>query len=852
MKTVQIAKCAVMAAWVMGLSLQAATRVAVENGIATLDVSTELSPYTMTAEDAAAVLAGGVIEFRKTGAGTLVADAANASIATFSGTIRIQNGIYRVTAPGDCGVDGTSIYVETSAASSGQLYVDNGASAFDSGNRKFYISGTGLDNKGAIFFNNVSATAKMSYLALTGDASVWFSEKGLTLDGTIDLQYHTLDIEPVKGYCAVGGSATVKNGGHIIFDQNRRQTSSGLNWGFTYEASAGATLTAGGFVNLVPEAAKTPWPWTVHQALNFRQNISENQGFSVVESSIVSPSYGMYGGQVTLNANVTHGNDSAGRWQIAGFKGPISGSGNISMVNESKHNRTWFKLGSANPDWTGTISVKRAYEINTNGANTAEHANGLALFADGALTQKTLELRNAELYLGGGDPVQHLPDIRVADSGRFWGTVTGEVGTVVKTGASALTFANRLVVTNELIVSNGTLSIDFATALTAVTSRYTYAEMGLAGLSEVMYIGDAATVTNGPKIRAIGPIAGFYDGNNNKCLNSIDNKYSAPGYDVRSSVWHQGQDNNTRYQYDGYIWNHNATNETWGFMSCVNSASEIWMEDENGALAKIQTGKYYYTTGEVVKAYVEHVMKPGANRIRLFVKGNQGGSAGANIASAIGESGDVRAWAKPKAFCYDRTGSNLLKQGIWTKTAYEGFTTLLDMGEKGDLLTTVPYTQSELVEQHLEEVRLEIAKRLPTFRRLRFVAGTVFDLGENAGYDLFAVNDVIGSPRIVGDLRVKGAWTLDHAELKANGPVEVEGRLDFAAGSSIVVEDLEKVSSGEEIALFHAAGGISGTLPETVSFTHHPARSASAQVHLNDDGKTLSLRVSSGMLILFK
>lgn len=857
MKTVQVVGTLVVVAWMSGLSLpvSAATQVIVDDGIATLNVTAENPPYTMTAEDAAAILATGITEFRKTGAGTLVADASHASLATFAGTIRIQNGIYKIAVAGDCGADGCTIRVESSEVGKGQLYVDNGSTALDLNNRRFHVAGTGPDEKGAIYFNTADQSATVKYIELSADASVWIGAKGVTFNGTIDLLNHTLDIEPIGGYCAALGNATVKNGGQIVFDRERRQKSSGLNFDWTYEPSEGATLTMGGYVNNVPDVTKTPWTWIVHQVLNFRQNggAGADSSYASNEANITSATYGMYGGPVTLNADVVHGNNSAGRWQITGFKGPVRGSGNISMVNENDHNRTWFKFGSANPEWTGQISVKRKWEINTNGTHTAEHANGLALFADGALTQKTLELRNADLYLAGDDPVQHLPDIKVEDSGRFWGPVTGRVGTVEKTGVSTLTIANRLVVTNEIAISSGTLRIDPALAKTAVTSHYNYAELNLAGLSEVLYIGNAPAVTNGPKIRAVGPVAGFFDGNNEACTTGLG-KYVKPGYEERPEKWHgNDKSSDTRYQYDGYLWNRNATNETWGFMSCVNYGSEIWMENERGVLEKFQSGEYFSSTGDVVTAYAEHVLKPGPNRIRIFVKGNQGGSAGANIATSLGESGDIRAWAKPKAFCYDRTGANLLKQGVWTKTAHEGFTTMLDMAEQGDLFTTVPYTRDELLAWYRDEINAKIAAALPDFNRLRFAAGTVLDLGGAEHNGLFAVNDVVGAPRVVnGCLRVKGAWTLAYADLKANGPVELDGGLEFAAGSSLVIDDLEKVPSRCEIPLFHAVDGIGGVVPETVTFTQHPLRAASARLRLSKDGKSLSLEVVSGMLILFK
>lgn len=828
--------------------------------IATVDVSSG-SETTLTSDDVTTITGAGVLEFRKTGGGVLCSDEVNASLAAFTGKLRLQGGVYKIDRAAALGTAAGATYVETNAT----LQVVSSADV-NFGEEPFFIAGEGAEVDGSSCGAlDLSATAAgtlknitLKNITLTGNATLWNNAQ-VYINTTLDLQGKTLDIEPFVDFANVGGSATVKPG-HIVHDRNGRCPKSGINFGWTYQGGATNTLTGGGYVNGLLTSSSTPWTWIVTNALNFRMNASKDTTFPA--SLITSASEYMWGGPVVLKAPVTMGNDvgTDGRWQIAGFKGPISGAGNIAMANSSKHLETWFKLGSANPDWTGTISVKRDYAVvtNTSSALYPRHT-GLALLADGALTQDKLELKNAELYLGGTDPVICLPNIETEGYGCIWGTATGVVGTVTKTGGDTLLIQSKLYVTNTLTIASGTLKlgempdIDF------------YQLYGVAGLTEGWWwegtnetgalnttwttaSGTAPTfdevMSTNRMVRPTGTPAAWYDGNNScSLLAAVGGATPQDG-----GAWWWGATNNTpgrgnyqRYAYQGYIWNRSGTNAVWGFNSCFNDRCDVWVD---GTLAT--SGKYFNSYADVTNAYHEIVMTPGPHEIKIMLYPNQGGSAGAAIKVNDKEVG--RWWSKAKALAYDPAGANTLYDMVaTTNLAYQNlitrdFKALYDTGD-GSLLTTTNKTQEEFAQE------FDWSPYCPVFSNLVFATNTVFDLN---GMPNFTQTDLGGFPLITnGFLTVTGTWTADGVAVASGAKLEVrdasfalaEGTAIRLTGSSamrgpnvefpLVVSD-HPISLGAVVALDTGADKRSWRLA------------------LSPDKRTLSISYKSGLLITVK
>lgn len=822
---------------------RAFSAVTVTDGIATAAVASG-EEYVLTGTDAAAICAAKT--FLKTGAGTLVADSANASLASFDGEILIREGVYRISSAADLGTADGGTVVESEACLEARV-----AETTNLGDEPIRLAGGGPADGSAFgaLWVNAAKPVRLNALALTADAAVHVAKNGtLTLNGSVDLASHTLDVCLRDDYALANGSATIRNGGHINvrFLYASKVSTAGMQFGWTYEGNAENRLTGGGTRGGTScDPAQTPWTWIVDQPLSYRVNAG-NRTMTDVPADILSYDSQFWGGPVVLNADVVNGQARTnGEWQVGGFRGPVSGSGNIRMFEPGSAYKTWFKLGSANPDWTGTISAKRdsaemTYAVNGTTYATRHHT-GIAIFADGALTQKTLELKNAELYLGGGDAVQNLPDIETEGHGRIFGSVTGRVARLTKTGTDALSLETKVVVTNELIVQAGTVVLpSIVDAYAAVTSKYTYAALNVAGLSETMYVKGAET-TNGPTVRAMGPVAGFFDGNNACVDTDVQKAYKdGPGYDANANwIKDRDADGNLVYQYDGYVWNRSSKGVTWGLMSCINSESQIWLENAAGVLECVQTGGYFASTKAVLDAYAEATLKPGANRIRIRVIGKSGASAGAEVKDASGEA--VRVWNKSKPLAYDPELANGLRSGTWSATSSEPFVNLLDKDGKGSLFTTVPEEETELFAKYgTADERAVLAALLPEFAKATFAAGTTLDLNGLPSDVPFALAEMEGSPKVVGGDLTVGNWTLAAEAINAGTATCVaEGRIMFAAGAKLKVRDRGLKATDGGCVLLTAAGGIVG-MP-TLEFLDRPARAANWELALSSDGKTLRL-----------
>ncbi len=252
------------------------------------------------------------------------------------------------------------------------------------GNESIQLSGEGPTDGSAYgaLWVNAAKSLRLNALSLASDAAVHVNGSGtLTLNGTVDLGGHTLDIWARGNYANANGLATVKNGGHINmkFLYPSSAAYSGLQFGWTLEGTSANVITGGGTRGgTVCNPSATPWTWVVDSAVGWRVNAG-NGTLTDVPDDVLSADRQFWGGPVELNANVVVGQKrDNGEWQVGGFKGPVRGSGNISVFEPASAYKTWFKLGSANPDWTGSISAKRAnaemtYTVNGTTYTTLHH-----------------------------------------------------------------------------------------------------------------------------------------------------------------------------------------------------------------------------------------------------------------------------------------------------------------------------------------------------------------------------------------------------------------------------------------------------------------------------------------------
>ncbi|MBR2982020.1 MAG: hypothetical protein IKC80_02195 [Kiritimatiellae bacterium] len=163
-----------------------------------------------------AIAGGTVTEIRKTGSGTLV----SGGIGSFAGTVRIAEGVLKVSDATGLGTSEGPTLVETGAT----LHFDSLASGYTTyKSERYEIAGDGYnasiaETNGAIRITG--ATCQLSHLKLTADASIR-SENGFHFyddgDSTIDMGGRTLRL-----YSASSGNLDVEwkldgivNPGHI-------------------------------------------------------------------------------------------------------------------------------------------------------------------------------------------------------------------------------------------------------------------------------------------------------------------------------------------------------------------------------------------------------------------------------------------------------------------------------------------------------------------------------------------------------------------------------------------------------------------------------------------------------------
>ena len=202
-------------------TLAAATCCAVDvgvdaNGVYYVDVPSGATE-TLIADWADAAIAN-CGAFAKRGEGTLeVGD----PMVNFAGEIRVEGGIYQVmTANGLGTVDGS-----TSVSNGATLWFRSNGFC-DGGtheNEKFYFSGNGYDDKGAMRITNTSRMPR--HFTLLGDslftASITTESRNY---GTIDMNHHTLTIRhDNRDDGAMFCLSYLKNAGDIILERGSLQ-----------------------------------------------------------------------------------------------------------------------------------------------------------------------------------------------------------------------------------------------------------------------------------------------------------------------------------------------------------------------------------------------------------------------------------------------------------------------------------------------------------------------------------------------------------------------------------------------------------------------------------------------------
>ena len=702
--------------------------------------------------------------FVKTGAGTLVVPA-GVDLSAYAGEISIEGGVYRILA--STGAGSTSAGDLKVAATAAFEIAPSGSTSIDLGTKHVMFAGDGPDGKGALrcaaASNQDSGRAFGTNLVMTGDAvlavttAYQLSLGKSSMSWQLDMGGHTLELRPYvnengasdKNIRFLGpltivnpGDIDVAQGNFILRDMPNTATfGGGAGNRLTMSRTAMGTGTAN--TKLEFSKAKATFPWTLVW--------DSNRNLSVPSTSLTTTTNeNCWSGPVELQRNLQLAFGSNDGYQRFTMGGPVSGNAGIYLVTSAAD--TELNLLSDSNSFTGpivstgvTVRLWKPGALPVAGAGFVGTNATLALEGDGAYALPSASFHGSSAVRGG--------------NGRW-------SGTVVKTGAGTLEYASRI---GGVRMENRGGTVRFASQsrdarLAGLVSGYrTYSTTDEA---QSAYESEEI-VTNGVETTP------------------------AAAYDKNHAWWQA----NALITYDGYIWNNTDANVTWSFATALGLKSKLKINGETVC------EDAFHSTAEARMdcGYGNAVLKPGANRITLWVMTKSAGQG-----PACRTSSDNPVWTKSNfGFVYDPLGSNAvqkIKAGdpAFTKAAYNYYQSIVEPGD-ASLLTWAEPGASDAYEEPGTGESIVVS---PQFDALASAVGTTLDYD---GLGVCHVANLIGAPTITncGTFCVTNTWTLGSSSLA--GTLTSAGRLDFS-GCTLDLPDAASVRSGTFVVATAEAG----------------------------------------------
>ena len=711
---------------------------------------------------------------RKRGTGFL---RSAASLASFTGTILVEEGAWLATANGHLG---HSVHPYTDSAN---VVISNGASvvyAIPSGSTAQFrqaitFGGTGYNGMGAICIeNNVSGTISQffwnTHWTMTDDATIAVHNTNSSVTGgyiSLHMEGHTLTLQ---GYGSGSGSPftlqypDIYNPGHIVLD--------GVRWTYKIDPLG----TSGRVIrNLSGTAANTIELKTGTRAANASwfqmSDMNPTSPWKIISQngSVLRVTHGLWGstniaawaGPVELNDGLTSvsgaGNDSFT------FYNTISGVGGIACSRGQQ-----ISLANGGNTFTGEV------QINTGHVGEGE----LRLFADGALPSNGAGARlyDSSLELAGCRGTYRLPSL-MFDVGNglaetFRGGTNGVVQSLVKRGPGILDVSAPVTVTGITEIAAGTLRIPYAYAgliaggMPSVSPNYPANQ-----LSEI----DTIVLTNRV---ALGTDLAYTD---------------EEGYWLRDlSTW----GGRALFTYHGYLWNRSGEAQDWTFALNISQGADLYL---NGTRVSGLYSTDYRANGFIKFTTIS--VPPGANRfdLRIYSFGSFGPSynwseyRNGYTYKKNSTSGAKLAWKPNLGFAIDMQGRE--------STNAVDYVAAVDPGD-GSLLTVSADGMND-----------GVVAVLPKFDHLKFTGGTFDMRGSDVTVSVLdGVNGAVTNSNSYysgGTLTVGQKWILSGSAV-AGKTLNVSGKLNFAAGSALECSGLALLSRKVEHTLATATGGIEG------------------------------------------
>ncbi len=334
--------------------------------------------------------------------------------------------------------------------------------------------------------------------------------------------------------------------------------------------------------------------WNLYGTSKWTLSLNEGAGVRVVSGT--SESNNRWGGPIVI-----------GKWNVW-FGSTVENShlslkGNISSSNSNHRDYALNMYGKGGgkkdiKEWTMHL-----YGTNTYGGRTyIDGVMNLVTHSPKAISTKYgFDINNARSVSLANE--SSLPQVNwnaKSQDGIIRGWENVNLKGLLKTGEKSLdiSFVN---IENKLSVSNGVVKLNPSGIYRGETN----------GFSTVNY-GTVSTFENG-KFKYIEPTSVVDD-----LVEAYSNRYFIGSGELGNEPY-----KSAKFTYSGYMWNHNATNETWSFILRYDDGGTMWVHNAQ------------VLDGNGVQGPVNVVMKPGPNKVDITI-GNAWGSGGAHDYFGLG------------------------------------------------------------------------------------------------------------------------------------------------------------------------------------------------------------------------
>ena len=472
------------------------------------------------------------------------------------------------------------------------------------------------------------------------------------------------------------------------------------------------------------------------------------------------------------------------------FKGPIKGDGWLSARGTAGGGHIHLFSGE-NSFSGGAVGFQATYHLWNDGA----------LPADGG----SLSLTNAGVRLENPDVTYNLPMLELYQSN----SISGGKGTwrkVVKSGTGTAVW-DSLSGSDLLDVKSGRVRF-------AMSPRAPLA--GLVEGNRTYYTANTDIYTDWSALKV--------------ATNSVTLSPEA-FYNFSHHLWTDPWPANVtsssrRYTvtYTGYLWNNETTNVTWSFAGCLYTHFGVVIDRTNVVFRFTGNGS------GTVKGDV--TVSPGPHHfdVRGYIT---------QVGSNSNPKDSRLTWNTSNfAVGFDPLGRGSSNQADYRKLVDPGDGSLLTWDIPDQVIegvTTVPGTENV------------IGAAAPTFRKMRFAAGTGVDFRYN-----YSVEALEGFPAITGvtdHFTITSNWTVRANEIVVGDKLTTPGRLIFAPGATISMDgSLPLQESYPRVFVIARSGILDTSLPEIAK-----GEKRGWSVQRSADGLDIELvQTAKGLKIIFR